>query len=144
LSRSAAARRAPTGEIAGSYAGGGANNGFLDSGSFTTLNVPGASLTALAGINNSGQIVGLSETGSAGTAFLYNGSSFTTLAVGANYTFASGISNSVEIVGGYFDTQWHGYSKTGSTYTAIDVPGAGGTMAIGVNNSGQILAVVFF
>jgi uncharacterized membrane protein len=81
-------------------------------GSFTTIDVPGASSTHAAGINDSGQIVGyfVDATGTHGF-FLDVGGSLTTIDVpGASDTFALGINNSGQIVGS-FDSSDAGPTK---------------------------------
>ena len=66
--------------------------------SFTTIDVPGASLTEGFGINDSGQIVGdfFDATGSHG--FLDTGGSFTTIDVPGSVTQTRGINDSGQIV----------------------------------------------
>jgi probable HAF family extracellular repeat protein len=79
-----------SGQIAGSF-------GLDTGGSFTAINVPGASSTSASGINNSGQIVG-SFNFSMG--FLDIGGSFTTIDVpGFCCTSAQGINDNGQIVG---------------------------------------------
>jgi uncharacterized membrane protein len=58
-------------------------------------------------------------------------------------TRASGINGMDQIVGGYTDanSKNHGFLLSGGTYTTLDDPlaSAGGTGAIGINASGQIV-----
>jgi probable HAF family extracellular repeat protein len=85
-----------SGQIVGSF-------GLYTGGSFTAINVPGASSTSASGINNSGQIVG-SFNFPMGQGFLDMGGSFTTIDVpGFCCTFAQGINDDGQIVG------WVGY-----------------------------------
>src|SRR5690348_1876770 len=81
-----------SGQIAGfSWDGSTAQGFLLDNGSYTRLDVPGATNTFAYGINVSGQVVGSYD----GHGFLLDNGSFTTLDVpGATQTFASGINSS--------------------------------------------------
>src|SRR4051812_42092685 len=83
--------------------------------SFTPIDVPGASLTAAAGINDTGQIVGefVDSTGIHG--FLNTGGSFIPIDVpGAFSTFAQNINDAGQIVGIFVDnTGGHGFLDTG-------------------------------
>jgi PEP-CTERM motif len=94
------------------------NESFLYNGSsYTTLSVPGASVTEAVGISGN-NIVGNYYNGS-WQSFLYNGNGYTTLSVpGASQTFAEGISGN-NIVG---------YDATASgqqSFLAIPVPEPG-------------------
>jgi len=89
---------------------GGVETAFADTiYSFTTIDVPSATMTNAFGINNSGQIVGVSSS----RGFLYTGS-FTTIDVpGANSTNAYGINSSGQIAGFYdSSTGTHGFLVT--------------------------------
>ena len=113
-------------------------HGFLyTGGSFTQIDVPGASQTLAYGINSAGQIVGNFFDSTGGHGFLYNGSSFTQIDVpGAHTTGVTGINDAGQIVGGFGD---HSFLYTGGRFTQIDVPGAINTSASGINNVGQIV-----
>ena len=77
-------------------------SGYAIAGTWTTLEMPGASWTEPHGIDGS-NIVGDYWDGSHDHGFLYNGSSWTTLDMpGANWTIAKGIDGS-NIVGYYYD-----------------------------------------
>jgi len=113
---------------------------------FTTLDVPGSSLTEAYGINNVGQIVGnfVDATGYHG--FLYTGGSFITINVpGSSDTFALGINTAGQTVGAFADAtgRRHGFLYTAGQFTTIDVPGSAGTYAYGINNKGQIAGVFY-
>jgi hypothetical protein len=129
------------GQVVGSSAG----SGFLYSGgSYTLLNVPGATgTTYAAGTNDAGQIAGVySNVGAPGHGFLYSGGIYTPFddPLATNGTQPSGINNAGQIVGSYFagGTE-HGFIDIGGVFTPIDVPGAGSTYAYGINNEGQIV-----
>jgi hypothetical protein len=82
---------------------GGIGTAFADSiYSFTTIDVPGATATAVTGINGSGQIVGWFGSPPSGLArgFVDTGGSFTTIDVpGTTVTQALRINDSGQIVG---------------------------------------------
>jgi uncharacterized membrane protein len=161
-----------SGQIVGFFfdAGNTTTHGFLDTGgSFTTIDVPGATRTSAYGINKSGQIVGWFRDAFGDHGFLDTGGSFTTFNVpGAIDTYGYGINDSGQIVGSFVDAAGsHGFVDTGGTFTtlpgvatginnsgqivgafglytggsftAINVPGASSTSAGGINNSGQIV-----
>jgi probable HAF family extracellular repeat protein len=111
--------------------------------SFTQIDVPGASSTNAAAINDAGQIVGTFENITGFHAFLDSGGSFSQIDVpGGSYTFASGINNAGQIVGD-FDSggSTHGFLDRSGSFTQIDVPGANYTLASGINGAGQIVGV---
>jgi probable HAF family extracellular repeat protein len=94
-------------------------HGFLyDQGSYTTLDVPGASRTGASGINASGQIVGWYGDAVGVHGFLLDQGSYTTLDVPGSTTGdwgtrASGINASGQIVGYYGDVAGiHGFLAT--------------------------------
>lgn len=112
-----------TGSIVGYYSSSTSpyTRGFLDvGGTFTPINVPGATRTYPMGINSSGDIVGYSI----GTnplvptnpeAFLYHAGTFTTfLPPGSEVAYATGINDNGEIVG-----------YTDHVVAEFDVPGYG-------------------
>jgi probable HAF family extracellular repeat protein len=146
------------GQIAGTFADArGKFHGFLraPTGTFTTIDVPGAIGTFAQGINNAGQIVGaftkpdtaFAQPDSGVQAFLPHG--FLRTITGALTTFGvpgaantTAINSAGQIVGTFADAagRFHGFLRdpTG-TFTTIDapVPGATGTHAFGINDSGQ-------
>jgi uncharacterized membrane protein len=91
---------------------------------FTTRDVPGATLTHANGINPAGPIVGTFDfsdaTGAHG--FLKNGATFTTIDVpGGTNTEAKGINPAGQIVGTFeAATRSQGFLKNGATFTTID------------------------
>ncbi|MGD0744382.1 MAG: PEP-CTERM sorting domain-containing protein [Verrucomicrobiota bacterium] len=129
--------------IVGSYNG----LGFRYNGnSYIPFNGPGASITEAHGVSGN-NIVGWYFDGSYHgfifSGFLdYYGRSYTTLNVpwGSYDTYASGISGN-NIVGYYHDPNSpytdHGFLYNGSTYTALDVPGAvgDGTRALAISGN---------
>jgi probable HAF family extracellular repeat protein len=92
-------------------------NGFIyDSGTYTSINIPGGTSTEAFGINDAGQIVGGYDTGGPPHGFLYSGGSFTPINVpGASHTLAFGINDAGQIVGRYQDaTGVHGFLDSGA------------------------------
>ena len=143
-----------TGQIVGDFRG----HGFLIEvdGTVSTIDVPGGVNTRAMGINDAGQIVGsFFQPGLRDRGFLYAGGTFSTFDFpGADHgnarTNANGINDAGQVVG-TFVTDFHGSSggqhgflKTGSTFSTIDVPGTelmGTTIATGINDAGQIVGV---
>lgn len=109
----------------------------------TTIDYPGATFTAAAGINTAGQIVGtyLDSTKTA-HGFLLSAGAYTSIDVpGAYTTMANGINNSGQI-SGYFlgsDSRTHGFFLDGTQYTTLDFPGAQDTYAAGLNSAGEVV-----
>jgi uncharacterized membrane protein len=132
-------------DIVGAYEDSNGYHSFLRSaGEYTTLNVPGASVTRAAfGINLSGEIIGLYyDASSHSHAFLLSGGQYTTIAVpGALDTTTFGISNTGDIVGAYGDGQVnHGFLLSDGAFTTFDAPGAVyGTVLKGINSKGEII-----
>jgi uncharacterized membrane protein len=124
------------------------------SGDWTYLpDLQGAAENLAGGINNHGLVVGKSCTNSGfggAVGWSWNGSQYTTFsAPGADPSLTPGgtatysVNDSGQIVGYALDSNgiYHGYVKTGSTFTMLDYPGAtqfGGTSANGINNEGVV------
>src|SRR5438128_2074701 len=108
---------------------------------FTTIDVPGATLTRAREINARGQIVGFYPADGQTHGFLLDNVTFTTIDVpGASETRAFGINARGQIVGFYLaGGQFHGYLLDNGTFGTIDVPGASETLAFGINARGQIV-----
>jgi probable HAF family extracellular repeat protein len=133
----------------GTYAGAyGYHSYVLSGGSYTTLDVPGATNWGLAaftwayGINDSGQVVGFYGKDGTLHGFVYSGGSYTTLDVpgATGGTEAQEINDFGQVVGSYGDaTGIHGFVYDGGSYTTLDVPGAIYTQAFGINGNGQIV-----
>ena len=98
------------GQIVGEFQDARGIHGFLrtSSGTFTTIDVPGATLTNADGINATGRIVGLFKGAGPGQhAFIRtSGGTFTTIDVpGARETHANGINAAGQIVGDFWDAR---------------------------------------
>jgi probable HAF family extracellular repeat protein len=112
---------------------------------FTQFDFPGASITAVSGINDPGQIVGAYiDAGGAQHGFLLDDGVFTTIDFpgSALSTEASDIDNHGQIVGAYVDAAGvsHGFLRErNGTFTTIDVRGATVTVLNGINDRGQMV-----
>lgn len=154
------------GQIVGSYIDGNfVPHGFLLSGGvYTTIDPPGtnenpmmpsANGSGLFGINNAGQMVGeYYATSGQAHGFLDNAGNFSTVddptAPAGARTELRGISNAGAIVGDYFTGGAGtgvsvGFLLSGGNFTTIADPNAvdaeGGTLALGINNSGAIVGL---
>jgi hypothetical protein len=111
---------------------------------FTTIDVPGAGLTVVGGINNGGEMVGwYAQSGNTpASGFLFSGGNFAHFDYpGASSTDAFGINDSGLIVGTAFlfqNTAAVGFTYDGTTFTKTRVGSQRYTYAEGINNSGAI------
>jgi hypothetical protein len=123
----------------------GDRNGFTlnqATGTFQTLDVPGATNTTASGINDSGDVVGYYSSGSETVGFLEKNDGSTTISYpGAVLTMALGINAHDSVVGSYVDSygKTHGFLLTSPLknpqWRSIDVPqGVGTTMLNGIND----------
>lgn len=114
---------------------------------FTTIDVPGAEVNGIYGINSAGNMVGYygpnNGSGLDKHGFLYSGGTFTFLDYpGAASTFAYGINDSGLIVGSAeFNggTTIGGFKYDGLTYSLIHLKGKSSTITYGVNNSAEVV-----
>jgi hypothetical protein len=114
----------------------------------STLDVSGAQITYAMGISNQGVIAGIWFDNPMGHqhSFLYSGGVYQLVDVpGSDFTQLSGVNSSGVAVGGFStggDGNSHGLirSATGGL-TTIDVPGAKCTMAVCINDNGQIAGI---
>lgn len=112
---------------------------------FTTIDVPGAVVTNVLGINGLGEMVGnyTTSTGGPSHGFLYTGGTFTTVDYPqGNSTLVTSINDSDQVVGFAYlrsSTASVSFSYNGGTFTTIRVPRKGATFAWGINNEGVIV-----
>jgi len=109
--------------------------GYAGAGTWTTIDMPGASGTYLTGIDGRNLVGNYTDT--TGThGFLYNGTSWTTLdKPGASDTYLDGIDGR-NLVGTYrIGESYHGFLYDGTTWTTLDMPGASKTYAYGMDGS---------
>jgi probable HAF family extracellular repeat protein len=141
-----------TGLIVGGYSSiENATHGFIynpGTGTYSTIDYPGALNTLALGINNAGQIVGeYLDKGAGQHGFLLSGGLFTTIdePFGTQGTVARGINNFGQIVGSYRgnDGHEHGfiYNPSNGSFATLDDPVGFDTAAVGLNDSGQIVGV---
>ena len=108
-----------------------------------TIDVPGATLTALKGINASGDIIGAYEDNTGAYSFLMSGGTITQIvAPNSLVTNVSAINNNGDIAGfyeGFSDKVNHGYILQGGAFTSVDYPGAAITEIFGINDLGDIV-----
>ena len=129
-------------------------HGFLYSGgTYTTLDVPMASLTEANGINDLGHIVGVyQDSGFKYHGYIYRNGTYSTLddPLGTSETIAQGVNNADQVVGIYKGTTgpFHGFfvDPALGLYAPIDDPlastsytGTEGTYAQDINNAHQIV-----
>jgi probable HAF family extracellular repeat protein len=135
------------GEIVGGYqdAAGGVRGFLLNRKGFTSIEVPGASLTSAYKINTRGQIVGIYEEGSVRHGFLLDDDGLIAIDFpGALQTQAYDIDNHGRVVGEYLDSAgtFHGFERDpGGAFTTIDVPGSPMTSILGSNDRGQMVGI---
>jgi probable HAF family extracellular repeat protein len=112
---------------------------------FTTIDVPGAVVTNVLGINTAGDVVGTYTTSSNGPGhgFLYSGGNFTLFDYpGASSTLAFGINDSGLISGTAYiknGTAAVSFLYNGTTFTTVRAPGDSATLAHGINNAGVVV-----
>lgn len=135
-----------SGAIAGSFQMGvesAAQAFVLSDDTYTPLDVFGYSSSAL-GINDQGAVVGTFYDGvSYSRSFLYQDGAYSEVTI-ANATSVAvfGINNSGLMSGLYTaspGSDYHGFIGDGEHFTTIDVPGALGTWAYGLNDLGQVV-----
>jgi hypothetical protein len=103
------------GEVAGCYTDSAGYHGYVyDNGTYTTLNVPGATGTLAEAINDRGEVAGDYTDSSGGHGYVYDNGTFTALNVpGANFTSPDAINNRGEVAGLYDDSSGeHGLLAT--------------------------------
>jgi probable HAF family extracellular repeat protein len=140
------------GKAAGTYAFSSSETAFYFEGITNhTLKVPGATASAVYGVNASGHMVGgFNDTnGSRSHGFLYDGTNFVTLddPAGSVYgTNATGINDAGVIVGTYNDMGDvpHGFLYINGNFNNFDCPNSVGTNAWGINSSGQIVGFCWY
>jgi len=110
---------------------------------FTTIEVPGSTVTVASSIDLMSRVVGYytDDTGTHG--FLYSNGSYSKIDYpGAGWTVIFGINNTGQFVGAYGASDAragrHGFIFAGGGFSSFDVPGSITTIGRGINNRGQI------
>jgi len=111
---------------------------------FSTIEVPGSTVTVASSIDLQGRVVGYYIDGTGTHGFLYSNGSYSKIDYpGAGWTVIFGINNSGQFVGAYGASDAppgrHGFLFAGGGFSSLDVPGSSDTLARGVNNRGQIV-----
>src|SRR6185369_9456020 len=108
----------------------------------TLFSIPGASFTAIAGINNSGATVGYYFDATGGHGFSLQRSQLSRLDFpGASTTIPRNLNDKGDIVGYFYDSAGfpHGFSYSNGQWTRIDFPGSVDTALFGINAAGEIV-----
>ncbi len=112
---------------------------------FTTIDVPGAVVTNVLGINTAGDVVGNYETSTNGPShgFLYSAGNFSLFDYpGASSTLAFGINDSGLISGTAYiknGTAAVSFLYDGTSFTTLQAKGDTATLARGINNAGVVV-----
>jgi uncharacterized membrane protein len=111
----------------------------LAQGTYTQIDVPGASQTQCWGINTAGDVTGSYETASGWHGFLLSGGIFTYIDFGTNFnTFLYAINDVGQIAGGTSSPNGFVYDIATQTFTDISYPGAVVSTATSINNAGRV------
>lgn len=134
-------------------AGAASGAGPSPAGTYTTVEVPGASYTAVTGVNNRGTIVGYYGDDSTEHGFIESGGELTTVDVpGTDHTRLTSINDAGTVTGSYltdYGNVTHGFLRDAKgNVTVLDDPeiegGApSGTVASGVNDAGTVVGYYF-
>jgi hypothetical protein len=115
---------------------------------YTPVDVPGATSTAVWGVNTAGRVAGsywLSQTGP-GFGLITSGGAFTAVqAPGARFTNFYGLNDAGQAVGRAYDGPSAGsFLYAGGAFTPIAAPGATSTEAWGINQAGHVVGSASF
>lgn len=109
----------------------------------TYIDFPGATFTAVTGINNAGLAVGFyDDIAGAQHGFIFDGTNYSTLDYpGSLLTDPFKINSAGTIVGTFVDGSFgvHGFSYRDGAWTQLDFPGSSDTEVFGVNAAGTIV-----
>lgn len=116
----------------------------IESYSFSTIDVPGSTMTVASGIDLLGRVVGYYSDNNGTHGFLYSNGAISRIDYpGAAWTVVFGINSIGQIVGGYSSNDAsagrHGFILAGGAFSSFDVPGSTDTLAHAVNSRGQVV-----
>ena len=114
----------------------------IDAGSFTTIDIPGATATVAFAINDKGEIVGRYASAGRSHGFVRSAAGeLTTIDFpGATLTVAAAIDNRGDIVGWYnLPSGRHAFVLRDGVFTTVDPPGSTSAGALGINDRGDIV-----
>jgi uncharacterized membrane protein len=117
---------------------------FSQSCTFRTLAVPTEGVSNASGINDGGAIVGNFFENARSVGYLMFRDRFTTFRFpGADETNPHDINNRAQIVGDYLEVNHvqHGFIAHAGGFKAIDVPGQPRTVALGINDRGDVVGL---
>jgi hypothetical protein len=112
---------------------------------FTTIDVPGAGVTNVSGINAAGEMVGWysQAVNTPSSGFLLSGGNFTFLNYPAGYDTVVRSINDSGVIAGYsgtnHDATYVGFTYSGGTFTTISFAGYLDSYAEGINNAGDVV-----
>ncbi len=112
---------------------------------FTTVDLPGATVTTVFDVDSNGRIVGTFNENTVAHGFVGTVTSLTQIDVpvpGAVTTFANGLNDAGQVVGRYHFSDphvWDGFLMSGGSFTTINVPGSPTTLASDINNAGVVV-----
>ena len=112
---------------------------------FTTIDVPGAGVTNVSGINTAGDMVGWysQAVNTPSIGFLLSGGNFTFLNYPTGYDTVARSINDSGVIAGYSGTNHDatsvGFTYAGGTFTTISFAGYLDSYAEGINNAGDVV-----
>lgn len=112
---------------------------------FTTIDVPGAGVTNVSGINTAGDMVGWysQAVNTPSSGFLLSGGNFTFLNYPTSYDTVARSINDSGVIAGYsginHDASYVGFTYAGGIFTKISFAGYLDSYAEGINNSGDVV-----
>src|SRR5262249_20941193 len=116
----------------------GAHGFILSDGAFTQVGVPGASATVFTGINARGHLTGFYYDSQGFQPGFTRGTDVITMLVPPTcvFSFAFFLNSKDQVVGFFGDgtPTTHGFVWSQGVFTPLDVPGAAGTVAAGINS----------
>lgn len=128
------------GQLIGSIGSSGQSVGFIDDhGTISTVSYPGSTSTSFTAINDRGEITGLAAGPGSQHYFIFYQGEFITLSL-PDLAQPLDINERGDVVGYFYDLGGtHGFLYTDGAMHLIDVPGSDVTIALGINDRGEIV-----